>query len=1143
MATNRFVRPLQVRPISQYVDNSLAFNELSQTADLRQARIDAGVETAGEVTALINAVTYDPNDSQRAAEVQTKYKDGIDKILSSGIDPGSSEFSRKVIDLQNQFATDTEVRALKFNAEEQAKYDAFVAENPNAFIPKHLKEQFTTPNQRDAKGNVKVRRWEGGIPDPDLDTDLTNKFSSVKASIREYEEGNPDNRISFQIAPDGTVKTLVNNVVQEKGNAFQIGKEYEAQVSRLLDAGTFDESGRWLQGQIANRTWTRQDALDYIANKAGAQTFKETGIKLGAVTGSSGGSGSDPQGNTTVVDPNGITIVSNLTTPTKFNTDFYQTDNEGNPEYDDNGNVKTVGSDDKDEAFQELTANIEKSYSDFQADPSSVIAPLLEGKTPAEQQKIKTTVNNWINNNLESFDSPIASTQNGSKVFRTIDEITDDNLVRTDEYNDLYNTLETALYYDENGNKLAEPNPTVIHDQIVTINDRIHSLNSEIATRNQVAYAAEQAVFGDVPQVGVAVMSDDDKAVYNESKFKEEATVLNNKTMNEMVKGIQLFKGFPEESGVYNTTPENSFLNGNGKTRTVGNLLNSIQGIDFTKDFTGGRGEYAQKWAFEKINALGFDNPKQLLAAMRDATYTEDLYEDAPSLSVGMSEAGATARIKVGEKQHKVFEDVRERAANDKDGSSKEALQANMEKTKSDLLRKHIETRKGTDLAVFTTLDQYDPNMGDISFVNNMKLSPLGKMEANMAKNYGVRKGTNQDNSEFRKMMETDAITYTNGQPLSSDEDLYEDLLSSEATTEELGKAKSTAKGAETKFADRAGGIKHLGMVYDPNSGKYKGSGYLTNRFGDPVLKNGEAIQVLYDNPDKSFSNTINEMLGASGGEANFARMLDMQADVETELGKTTVTFKNDDLLPGTNATFSRRIEGGKSLYDVSWSIPEVQQRQLVDALQLRYPNESMTKERAQQLLGFNFEDRVESASKSELGQKLVSVHGALHAMQTQTLASEKGTVLPDDIATNFEPANLVTIGQFGDIDRSKGNSGLIRTDDAAFASGEDFPVINADLTDNIQNLVGTLGPVVITSAARTTQGNQDADGEDTSLHPYGRAMDIRTDSTRLNAAEREAIGKYRSLSNNSGLWSQFGIKYMEDEGDHIHIEFLDPNQ
>jgi hypothetical protein len=1124
MATNRYIRPIQVAPISQYVDNSLAFNELSQTADLRQARIDKGVETAGEVTALINAVEYDPNDAERAAEVQSKYKAGIDEILNSGIDPGSTEFSRKVIDLQNAFATDTEVRALKFNATEQAKYDAFVAENPNAFIPKHIRDQFTTPNQKDQKGNVKIRRFEGGLPDPDLDADLTEKFSKVKANIREYEVGNPDDKVSFRYTADGRVVTVVNDIVQEKGNAWQIGQELEAQISRLLDPRTTDQAGQWLQGQMANKGWTKQDVLEYITNKAGAQMFSEEALDQGNVStsGSSGGSGTS---NATVLDPNNVTVVDNISTPTTFPSDFYETDNDGELQFDDNGNVQTVGQEDPELAYQTLTTNIEKSYGEFQDNPSMVMGAFLDGKTPDERQKQTTAINKWVNENLEDFDAPIASTQDGSKVFRTIEEITDDNLVRSDDYNSLFKLLK-----DMN----PDTDESVIHDQIVAMNDRIHTLNSEIAVRNQIAYNAEQAVFDEVPNPEIETFSDDDKAVYNEQKFKEEAVVLNNKTMNEMVKGIELYEGFPEEFHTVNTEPENSFLtmrevnstfkDGNGNSITMGYALNQLQGIDFTQDFTGGRGKDAKRWAFEKINKLGFNNPKELIEAMRKATWTQ------PAKHVVTNSGNVI--LADPEQKHLVFEDVRERAANNRKGANKEKLQTDMEGVKSKLLRDHIEARKGTDLHVFSTLNGFDPNSTDISFINDTKLSTLGRMEAGMARHYGLGRSGEGENEVFRKMLKTGNITMTNGQAINLDEDFYEELLGTDATTEELNKKPKAGEAPE--YSNRAGGIEHLGMTYDPNTGQYKGVGFLVNRFGHPVLKDGEAIQVLYDNQDKSFSQTINDMLGASGGEANFARMLDMQADIETEPGKSTVTFTNDALLPGVNATFHRRVEGGKSLYNVAWDIPEMQQRQLVESLQNRYPGETITREKAEQLLGFKFKGSIQSASKSKLGQDLVGLHGALHAMQTQTLASEKGTILPDELNT-FEPANLETLGTVDGHNR-------IRVAQENFGA-EDFPVINAAVSDHVQNLLSTLGPIVLTSAARTTAGNQAADGSATSLHPQGLAMDLRTDPNRLTTVEGRAVDKYRSLANSPNLWSEFGIKYMEDEGDHIHIEFLDPNQ
>jgi len=269
-----------------------------------------------------------------------------------------------------------------------------------------------------------------------------------------------------------------------------------------------------------------------------------------------------------------------------------------------------------------------------------------------------------------------------------------------------------------------------------------------------------------------------------------------------------------------------------------------------------------------------------------------------------------------------------------------------------------------------------------------------------------------------------------------------------------------------------------------------------------------------------------------------------------------------------------------------------------MENLQQQNPNITSIQE-AEYALGFKMSGTIGnngSIAKSELGQKMALLHNVLKSVQTTTQASEKGTILPDDF--KFTSANVLETENFNNylnkqvfytdtnsesyegsfwVDQGYESTADIEeqapiTLDEKKFDADNVPVIDEDVQDNLDRLTAMLGPIVLTSVARTKAGNKAAGGVDNSDHTIGKAIDIKVKD--LNAVQTQALQNYLELADENGgdkrapytaqigsyiedtgevtddgipitkeaayehTLDDFGISHIENEGDHIHIQF-----
>ena len=1179
---NRFVKPITSNYQSQFVDNSLAYTELSASAGNRQKRIDKGVEDAGSVTALINAIAYDPNDEESGVVTQEGYKSQVEALMNSGIDAGSTEFSKKLIGLQNEFATDTNIRNLKFNAIEQAKFDTAFAKDPNMAMTKKQKEDFLTKGKRvNDDGSVNAVRFADMLPYQDVNKSIQDSFKGL--AFDSVTEGLGDGATLEEIEqPDGSTKLVAktkDGKIVTKENYDQIESEIKAQINRLLSPTTIDAHGKYIQRMIAEGETTEEEIKDLIYQHAGAQ-------RLNHVSGTpSTFKMTDGQDAVLKVDEN-VSIVATFEGNHQFTPSYELKHTDGITEQNDDGSPKFVNST-GDEAYEQFDNNVTSNYTEFIKNPANIIfEDILAAKsdTPIQQNKERDAINDWFKENLEDFDvasQDITISEDGGKTFDLFNEkdLHDDNLVADDLHDKFFNFI-SKLYPDLK--------PGQVTDYINATNDKIRVHNSESNIRNNIYTKAEDILLNpnnnNFTDSRVAEFNETEQAIYAPKQFPKLAEDVANKTMNGLISGrsssINIFSAGSTisndnltntaESGE-NSLDNGTFTNSRGKEIKVSDAIETLQGVDFTN---------IDADALSKLNELGYQSAKEFISDFRKATWEKPNYAyDATGLTIGQVEAGVDGKYI---ETHKSTENVWDDATSNIIGIDREDLEKEVNDYRSILLDDHIKSKKGTTYSVFTSLGGQD--VSAFTPTQDAKQSAIGRMELTIARIFqSDDKGANK---LFRDVMQTENMTFENGQALNSDEGFYSDILGTDAGA--AGERKGKTK--ELKYPNRAEGLKHVGLSYEPKSNTYKGVGVLVNFDGNAIYKDGEPVRVLYESPQTSINEMMSDMLGEKGNNANFVRAVDLQANSLQDPTKTAVEFTNDVLLPGVNASYSRDIgKGGENVYKVDYQIPELLQNKILENLQQQNPNITSIQE-AEYALGFKMSGSIGnkgSIAKSELGQKMALLHNVLKSVQTTTQASEKGTILPDDF--KFTSANVLETEGFNNYTNneifhtdtnSESYEGSFWVDQGYTASeaieeqapitldekhfdADNIPVIDEDVQDNLNLLTAMLGPIVLTSVARTKAGNKAVGGVDNSDHTVGRAIDIKV--TDLNEVQTQALQNYLELANEKGdtpytakigedydndtgitkpyehTLDDFGISFIKNEGDHIHIQFKNP--
>jgi hypothetical protein len=1115
-AANRFIRPIQVQPVSQFADNSLAFNELASTLDTRQLRTDKGVENLGKISGLVAALDYDPlTSSESANKVQAKYRDKINEILDSGDDLGTTSASRQIIALQNEFMNDREVRTLSANKKAVEDARAFELENPGSYIPN--KEQVLGVDTLDEQGNIVAKQFGPGvIKNQDVKKYIDDNFGAVRTNLQRevgQMEGITMDDISFQsqLLPDGRTKVVMlkKGKPVHESNLLAIQAQADAMVQTLADPNTSN-----LVGKFAQKTMETDDILNLISTSANAFRIDKEDITGNAATLVPDAKGKKKS--KSVSKDDGTQLVISKTK--SFNvgrtyTSSHVTETEDGVSKLPHSNYETFNTQYKD------------NYAALKDTPANSIEESLGTTLDAE---LKSNINNTLAN-MFKFDE-----ETGEELLE-FPEFSDDLTDPDDEFSKLYRQLRQALP------SLPE---SAISKSLLDLSNKFNNANSEVHIDNTITHNAEAQMETDLSDTELAVYDPDS---YPDRTFKVSQDALYDVITNDIY-SEQVDNEFVAKSTTYPVL-ESMVVKTPKGTVNAAELLRDVRNADLSTAGPISKETYIEAWAPESpevaFEADGTPKTKEkiladnaVLRVLQEKYGFNDLSEAYDAIlagSTGSGVAGASVN-NPGE----IFTDALLTDYNQSQGgrNKKELLDKESE-IKQSLYKEHIEDKKLFTMTGFTT----NPNLQTSA---NLNKNTMAFIEASL----GERVAPGE------KVLTEKGISYHTVNP-NFRTDLAGMTLPDGTKLSELNGGKEYKKWTKvmdpskpiTDYSNTAVGIKQGGLIIDGN-GQVKGHGMLVNSAGQPLSykdeKTGEKryAEIFYDAPpgDKTLTQQIYELSGATGNNFNLMQVIDNLTDAGIDPNNTNKSqIVTKALIPGQDVKVNRFKTKNGTHYKVNYSLPESTVNRIVEELQEipSYANLVRTAEDAEKVLGTSFSLDKNFNNLHDVANSFKNLVPILSRIQAETLEAERT----------------------GQVNTPAGDTGV---DAVAVPQDIGFiPVkegIDFRLDKNVLPSAKALGEELggnqlpITDAGSTQELGEELGRDPNSAHNYYRAFDVRTSGV-MTDGQKTAVQKLLNLANDedaialgtgtSFILPRLNLKVVDERtstqgtGPHLHLRFL----